>query len=224
MTAQQHKNWLVYEHRARIESAIPPSFFSLLHRRLMKTLHPATLPTLVSFGYNGNDHAIPEIIIYECIRNESFAYLNDLAAFLVDTKDDPVKSRHGKPFSKYDLITHFKGLRVGTTNKYGHKLRFDHYSKVSPRERAIQRAIIRAAIALLPKHVERQSDKYEIGITRLASDDLVRYLMNNPDRAEDAVAIINARHSVITEDSIKNVDDFINVRREITTPLLTGAL
>lgn len=226
MTAsQQEKNQLAYQHRQRIESAINPSpFFYFQRRKLLKTLHPDTLPTLVKHGFDGNAYPIPEKFIRECLRLNSFAYFNDLADYLTDRNNKELPHTYNHYTGKWALVTYLKGLVAERNDHHPHSLRFRHYSQASPDERAVQRAIINAAMTIDRKHLERHTDDYSIAVARLASADLLDYLAANPDRSEEIVALINEGRSGTTAESLKSIDDFLTTRNQITAPLVDGAL
>lgn len=225
MTTQQEKNQRAYQHRQRIESALNPNPLYFFHRRkLLKTLHPDTLPTLVKYGFDGNAYPIPEKFIRECLRIDSFAYFNDLADYLTDRDNTALPHNYDHPNSKWALITYFKGLVAERNSQRPNALRFHHYSQASLEERAIQRAVINATMTIDRKHLERHTDEHSIAVTRLASIDLLAYIAANPDRSEAAVAMINEGRTGTTAENLKNIDDFITTRSQITAPLLDGAL
>jgi hypothetical protein len=225
MTTQQEKNRLAYQHRQRIESALNPHPRFFFHRRkLLKTLHTSTLPTLAAHGFDGNAYPIPEKFIRECMRLNSFAYFNDLADYLTDREDETLPHSYKHPTGKWALITYFKGLVAERDGQRPNGLRFRHYSQASPEERAIQRAIINATMTINRTHLDRHTDDYSIAVTRLASTDLLRYIAVNPEKSEEIVALINEGRAGTTEESLKSIDDFITTRKQITAPLLDGAL
>jgi hypothetical protein len=225
MTTQQEKNQLAYQHRQRIESALNPHPFFFFHRRkLLKTLHRDTLPTLAAHGYDSNAYPIPEKFIHECMRLNSFAYFNDIADYLTDRSNQTLPHNYNHPTGKWALITYFKGLVAERDGQHPNGLRFRHYSQASPEERAIQRTLINATMTIDRKHLERRTDENSIAITRLASTDLVHYIAVNPEKSEEIVALINEGRAGTTEESLKSIDDFITTRKQITAPLLDGAL
>lgn len=225
MTTQQEKNQLAYQHRQRIESALNPHPFFFFHRRkILKTLHPETLRTLVEHGYEGDANPIPEKFIRECLRLDSFAYFNDLACYLTDRSNEPLPRDNSRFIAHWALFTYFKGLIAERGGQRSKAVRFRHYSQASTEERAIQRVIINATATIDRKHVERHTDEHSIAFIRLASNDLVHYIATNPDRAEEIVDLINEGRTDTTEEGLRNIDDFITTRNVITTPLVDGAL
>lgn len=222
---QQDKNQLVYQHRQRIENALHPNPLFFFHRRrLMKTLHSETLPTLVAHGYDGNAYPIPEKFIRECMRLNSFAYFNDLAAYLNDMDNKSLPNNYDHPTGKWALLTHLKGLSAERHDQGTRTLYFHHYSQASPEERSVQRAIINAATTIDGQYLERHTDAHSITSTRLASVDLIHYIADNPDRSEEIVALINERQAETTEANLKSLDELITTMRQISSPLIEGAL
>lgn len=198
-------------------------FFS--RRKLMKTLLPETLPTLVEHGvvhrHQNPQAQIPHELISESVRSGNFNLLNDFAAYLKDGGPLP-ESPHKHMFGKYDPITYLKGL-LGNTRS-GPNFGFKHYSESSEEERMQQRAVIKATKLANEEHFYALTPSTAMHIVRLNSKALVERIKSNPDDIEELMSVINDRGIDPHTESLDNIDDLIAARRETATPLIDGAL
>jgi hypothetical protein len=215
---------MVKETRKHIKDVISETKLGFFEKRkLMSTLDSDTLAVIAKHGIGGDGDKIPSLLIARCVADGEMKLLNDFADYIDD--HGVMKTRHG--YGHYDTCLFLLGLRGGkcadpSMDDFG----FSPYSEASAEEREAQHAVIEAALTLGGvDHVVYEEAEHSIApIRRLRSYALVEYIKENPDKAEEVVKLIKDRGISSLNDGLKNIEELMDARDDISAPLSEGTL
>jgi hypothetical protein len=187
--------------------------------KLMRTLNPDTIPTLLEHQLTEKDE-LPLGYLQCCEYLGTFTPLNSFAAYLQDG-GKLLRAPNKDPYESYHTMLYLLGLNEATEGTSIPPKTFTPYAKASPEERATQRKIMEATHELGLDYMENGK---HIGVyaKTLSSYPLIDYIRNNPDQSETIVQLIKDRG--IKPKDTQNIETLLRDMEGTTTPLRNGLL
>jgi hypothetical protein len=212
------------EVEARIEWITHSPRFGTLDRssqkKLLATLHPQTMKTLAKHGITtgGYSEVISMDIIGYSIIRRSLVALNDMAEYI-----DDYGAFRGNTYGDFEPMTYILGLQEGAVTHIDRSVYFPRYSRADSDQRAAQHAIIEATRKLNPEYVRFSSEEDGM-ITRRLNSELTQCLLDNHEKADQIVRVINKRGIDPTGKGLEAIMAIVANGEEIGTTLSEGAL
>jgi hypothetical protein len=177
------------------------------------------MPVLARHGIHGQEGRapIPNDFVNYCINNGSFAILNDMAAYI-----DDHGTFKGDTYDDFEPLTYLIGLQ-GTFAHLDKTVYLKHYSEADDNQRDAQYALIGATRSLNSEYV-RFCEDMDGMISRRLNSELTQYLLENHEKADQIVRVINKRGIAPTGAGLEAIKAIVANGDEIGTTLSEGAL